>query len=305
MINSFDSLLDAVLSTWSPTISVAAAEDEYVLGALRKAVDIGVCSAIIVGSRSEIERISFEKGISLDGFTIIDVPDKAEACKHAVLLAKEGKTQVVMKGLVDTSVYLRAVLDKEAGIREAPMLSHVSVFEAPTYENLITVSDVALNMYPDVDQKQTIIENSLVVARALEIENPIVACVCAIEKLNPKMPPTVDATELQRRNAEGIISGCQVTGPLALDNALFREAAQHKGITDPLAGRANILLMPNIETGNVLYKSLVHLAKARNAGVVVGAKVPVILTSRSDLEDTKINSIALAIKIALMERTQQ
>lgn len=302
MINSFDSLLSAVLSTWSPTLAVAAAEDEYVLRALRRALDLGICSAILVGDRAKIEELARQNSIALKGFSFIDVPDKAEACHEAVLLAKTGRAHAVMKGLVDTSVFLRAVLDKENGIRNAPLLSHVGVFEIPDFDRMILLSDAALNMYPDVNQKESILENAAVVAAALEIENPIAACVCAIEKLNPKMQPTVDAAELQSRSRARLIKGCRVIGPLALDNALFVEAAGHKGITDPLAGRANILLVPNIETGNVLYKSFAYVAKAKNAGVLIGAEVPVVLTSRSDHEDTKVNSIALAIKIALSGR---
>lgn len=305
MITSFDSLLSQALSKFKPTIAVAAAEDEYVLRALSKAVDMGICSAILVGDGEKLEQIAKDEGIKIADFQVVSVCDKAEACATAVSLVRTGEAQAVMKGLVDTSVFLRAVLDKETGIRSASVLSHVGVFEVPNFDRLLLISDAALNMYPDVEQKQSILENTVVVANALEIDDPIAACVCAIEKLNPKMQPTVDAAELVMRNKAGQIKGCRVTGPLALDNALFVDAAVHKGITDPLAGKADILLMPNIETGNVLYKSLAYLAKARNAGVLIGAQAPVVLTSRSDHEDTKINSIALAIRIALSGRIQE
>ncbi|MDO4565162.1 MAG: phosphate acyltransferase [Clostridia bacterium] len=304
MINSFDSLIRDAVSQQPPTLAVAAAADSYVLRAIRKAVDMRLAGAVLVGDRNEILRLCEAEGISLDGLWIEHAPDKEQACKLAVALVRERRAQVVMKGLVDTSVFLRAILDKENGIRRAPLLSHVAAFEVAGFDRLLLLSDAALNMYPNVDQKQGILENAAEVAKALGVENPIAACVCAIEKVNEKMQPTLDAAELVRRWREGLISNLRVTGPLALDNALFEALALHKGITDPLAGRADILLMPNIEAGNVLYKSLAYIAKARNAGVLIGAGAPVVLTSRSDHEDTKINSIALAIKIALYERSR-
>lgn len=302
MITGFNQLLSSSLDGFIPKIAVAAAEDEYVLRAIDSACKRGICSAILVGQAQAVSDIAKTEGIDLSCYEVVNAADKQQACQMAVALVKQGRAQAVMKGLVDTSVFLRAVLDKENGIKSAPVLSHVGVFELKGFDRLIMMSDAALNMYPDVNQKQSIIENATVVANALGVDNPIVACVCAIEKLNPKMPPTVDAAELVNRNRAGLLKGCRVVGPLALDNALFVEAALHKGIEDPLAGRADILLVPNIESGNVLYKSLAYVGGARNAGVLIGAKAPVVLTSRSDHEDTKINSIALAIKIALNQR---
>ncbi|MDO4543646.1 MAG: bifunctional enoyl-CoA hydratase/phosphate acetyltransferase [Clostridia bacterium] len=305
MITDFNSLQKDLPLFDKPTLAVAAAQDAYVLSAIRSAVNKNMAKAILIGSKAEIESIAEKENISLDGIEIVDVSDKAAACAAAVSLVRQGRAQAVMKGLVDTSVFLRAVLDKENGIRKAPLLSHVGVFELPSFDRLITVTDAALNMYPNADQKQSILENAREVQNALGVSNPIAACVCAIEKFNEKMPPTVDASELVRRNREGLIKGMRIIGPLALDNALFVECAEHKGITDPLAGRADILLMPNIESGNVLYKSLAYIAGARNAGVLVGAGAPVVLTSRSDHEDTKLNSIALAMRLALYQRSHQ
>jgi phosphate butyryltransferase len=203
-----------------------------------------------------------------------------------------------MKGLVSTATMLREVVNRETGLRESALLSYVGVFELPGFDRLIYLTDPAMNMYPDVAAKKNIIENAVQVANVLGNDMPIVGCLCAIETVNPKMPCTLEAAELVRMNREGEISGCIVTGPLALDNCLYREAALHKGIKDPNAGNADILLVSAIETGNALYKSFSLVAKASSAGVLVGAAAPVILTSRNDSEDTKLNSIALAMRIA-------
>ena len=203
-----------------------------------------------------------------------------------------------MKGIVDTSVILKAVLDREIGLRDAPVLSHVALFQVPGFDRLLYVTDAAMNIAPDLEAKKHIIGNAVKVAHALGNPNPIVACLCAVEKVNPKMPATLDAAALVEANRAGSLPGCTVVGPLALDNAVSPEAARHKGIADPCAGHADILLVPNIETGNVFYKALVFLAKAQNAGLIVGAKAPVIVTSRADSEQTKLHSIALALAIA-------
>ena len=199
-----------------------------------------------------------------------------------------------MKGIVDTSVILKAVLDKEIGLKDAPVLSHVAVFDVEGFDRLLYMTDPAMCIAPDVEQKMHIIENAVKVAHALGNENPVVSCLCAVEKVNPKMQATLDAAELVARNGRGEIAGCTVCGPLALDNAISEEAARHKGISDPNAGKADILLVPYIEAGNIFYKSLTYMAKASNAGMIVGAKAPVILTSRADSDETKLNSIAVA-----------
>jgi phosphate butyryltransferase len=281
-----------------PVVAAAAAQDEIVLAALRNAVDLGLCHALLVGAEEEIRSIADREGIDLSGMEIVPCADKTECCALAVRLVREKKANAVMKGNVGTATILRAVLNAEHGLRESELLSFVSVFELPGFDRLVYLTDPAVNTYPDLAAKKHIIENSLQVARALGNETPVVACLCAIENVNPKMPCTVDAAELARMNRAGEIKNCVVTGPLALDNCLYREAALHKGIEDPHAGMADILLAPQIETGNALYKSFAFVAKATLAGVLVGASAPVILTSRVDSESTKINSIALAMRIA-------
>lgn len=298
MIQSLESLHRAAQERGNRVLAVAAAQDAEVLLAVDAARKLGIATAILVGDESRIRAIAHDHGISLEPHQIVPEPDPVQACRKAVKLVREGRADAVMKGIVDTSVILKAVLDREIGLRDAPVLSHVALFQVPGFDRLLYVTDAAMNIAPDLEAKKHIIGNAFKVAHALGNPNPIVACLCAVEKVNPKMPATLDAAALVEANRAGSLPGCTVVGPLALDNAVSPEAARHKGITDPCAGHADILLVPNIETGNVFYKSLVFLAKAQNAGLIVGAKAPVIVTSRADSEQTKLHSIALALAIA-------
>lgn len=297
MIHSFHELVESVKNA-NRRIAVAVAQDAEVLIAVRKAADLGIVKPVLVGEEAAIKAIASEINVSLDGMEIIDEADKIEACRKAVKLVHDGDADVVMKGIVDTSVILKAVLDKDIGLRESPVLSHVALFGVDGFDRLLYITDAAMCIAPDVEQKAHIIGNAVKVAHALGNDNPIVTCLCAVEKVNPKMQATLDAAELVERNKRGEIAGCTVCGPLALDNAVSVEAAKHKGITDPNAGKADILLVPYIEAGNIFYKSLTYMAKAQNAGMIVGAKAPVVVTSRADSDETKLNSIALAIAVA-------
>ena len=297
MIHSFQELVDSVKNA-NRRIAVAVAQDAEVLIAVRKAADLGIVKPVLVGEEAAIKSIASEINVSLEGMEIIDEADKIEACRKAVKLVHDGDADVVMKGIVDTSVILKAVLDKDIGLRESPVLSHVALFGVDGFDRLLYITDAAMCIAPDVEQKAHIIGNAVKVAHALGNDNPIVTCLCAVEKVNPKMQATLDAAELVERNKRGEIVGCTVCGPLALDNAVSVEAAKHKGITDPNAGKADILLVPYIEAGNIFYKSLTYMAKAQNAGMIVGAKAPVVVTSRADSDETKLNSIALAIAVA-------
>ncbi|HWQ58649.1 MAG TPA: phosphate acyltransferase, partial [Clostridia bacterium] len=294
---SLDSLARARYSK-KPLVAVAGAQDECVLLSLSRAVGLGLCGALLIGDADRIRAIAGEKEIDLAGMEILPCDDGVECCKKAVRLVHDGQADAVMKGLVGTAAILHEVLDPYYGLREGKLLSYASAFELPGIDRLIYLTDPAMNMYPDLDDKKHIIENSLQLARALGNERPIVACLCAIEHVNPKMPCTLDAAELVRMNREGDIEDCTVAGPLALDNCLYRQAALHKGIQDPSAGLADILLAPEIETGNALYKAFSLVADAPHAGVLVGASAPVILTSRADDDRTKLNSIALAMRMA-------
>lgn len=292
-MKSFDEAIKLAKLKGKKTVSVACAEDKEVLLAVVSAMKEGIVDAILVGNKSEIEKIAKENNISLDGCEIVDIDDSVEASREAVRLVSSGKAHMLMKGLVDTSVVLKAVLDKEIGLRGDSILSHVAVFEVEGWDRLFYVTDAAMNIAPDLNAKKKIIENAVKVAKALEIETPKVACICAKEKVNEKMPDTVDAKALEDMNKNGELTDCIVGGPFALDNAISEEAARHKGMEHPVAGKADILMTGDIEAANVLYKSMAFFAKSKNAGIIVGAKNPIILTSRADNEEAKLNSIIL------------
>lgn len=298
MIKSIESLREAAKAQGTRCLAVACAQDDHVLLAVEDARRLGIADAVLVGDEAQIRRVAAENGIDPANYRIIDEPDKVASCRTAVSLVRNGEADAVMKGIVDTAVILKAVLDKENGLRDAKVLSHVALFEVPGFDRLLLLTDAAMNIAPDLEAKKEILRNAVKVAHAIGNENPVVACLCAVEKINPKMPATLDAAALVEAAQAGELAGCTVVGPLALDNAVSVEAAKHKGIADPNAGRADVLLVPNIETGNVFYKSLVFLAHANNAGLIVGAKAPVIVTSRADSEQTKLNSIALALALA-------
>ena len=218
----------------------------------------------------------------------------------AVKLAHEGKADMYMKGLIDTKNFLKSVLDKEVGLRTGGVLSHVCVFQIPGIDRLLFLTDVAFMTYPALEDKVNIIKNTLPVCKACGIDTPKVAPLAAVEVVNPKMPVTVDAAELTRMSAEGELTGCIVDGPLSLDLAVDHEAAKHKGATDrKIQGDADVLLFPDIHAGNLVYKAIVHMVPGvKNGCILTGTKVPVILTSRSDTFETKVNSIALAAVVA-------
>lgn len=298
MINNFEGVLSLAKERGPKTLAVAVAQDKEVLSAVKAAHENGIANAILVGDKAKITKDASDIGMDLNEYDIIDEKDLTNASRKAVELVSNCKADIVMKGLVDTSIILKAVLDKEIGLRTGKILSHVAVFDVATYHKILFITDAAMNIAPDLNQKKQIIENAVFVAHSLDINEPKVAVVCAKEKVNPKMPATVDAKELEEMNNKGEISGCIVGGPFALDNAISKEAAKHKGINHPVAGDADIILVPNIESGNVLYKSLAFLGNAKNAGVIVGAKAPVVLTSRADSDEAKLNSIALAVLMA-------
>ncbi|TCO71798.1 phosphate butyryltransferase [Marinisporobacter balticus] len=298
MIKNMKEILKFAKERGPKTIAVAVAEDLDVLLAVSKAQKLRIADAILVGDQDKIEKIAKTHHIDITACEMIHEKDIKEASRKAVALVSTGKAYIVMKGLVDTAIILKAVLNQEIGLRTGNVLSHTAVFEVPNYDRLIFVTDAAMNIAPDLMTKKQIIENAVEVAYALDIDTPKVAVVCAKEKVNPKMPPTVDAQKLEDMNKEGAIKGCMVGGPFALDNAVSKKAAKHKGIDHPVAGCADILLVPNIESGNVLYKSMVFFSDTKNAGVIVGAKAPIVLTSRADSDETKLNSIALAVLMA-------
>ena len=262
------------------------------------AYDNGIINgAFLVGDKKEIESIAKENSIDISPFEIVDEPDKALACKKAILLVREGKAGLPMKGFVDTAIVLKALLDKEEGLRTGGLISHVGVLEVAGFDRMFILSDSAMSIAPNLEQKVDIIKNSVTVAHAMDIENPKVAILCAVEKENPKMPATIDAAALTKMNEDGEITGCMVKGPLALDNAVSSEAAKHKGIDHPVAGNADILIAPDLEAGNMINKSMEYFAKAEKSGVIMGAKAPLVLTSRASSDKSKMHSIALGVLV--------
>lgn len=298
MSKSFSEILDKVKNNARKTIAVAAAQDEPVLEAIRDAKKLGLINAILVGDRDKIIEIAKSIGLDVNDLEIIHEPDNNKAALKAVELVSSGKAQMVMKGLLDTATILRAVLNKEIGLRTGRLMSHVAVFEIPNFDRLIFITDAALNMYPDMKAKINILNNAVSVAKAVGVEIPKVAPICAVEVVNPDMPATIDASLLSKMNERGQIKGCIVDGPLAIDNALSEEAAKHKKIISKVAGKADILLLPNIEAGNVMYKTLTYTTNSKSGGIIVGAAAPVVLTSRADSPESKLNAIALAALVS-------
>ncbi len=298
MIKSMQELVLKAQKLETKRLVVAVANDEPVLEAVIMAKDENLIHPILVGDAHLIKETFKTIGYSHQGFDIIDVSDPFLACETAVKLVSSGQADILMKGYVDTAVILRAALDREYGLRTPNRLSHASLMEIPTYHKLLMMSDGAMNIDPDVDIKQEIIENGIEILHAIGIETPQVGCIAAIEKVNPKMQATLDAQELILRNQHQQLKNCVVGGPFALDNAINKEAAHHKGINDPMAGDVDFILMPQIESGNVFYKSMMFLAKAKSASVIAGAKRPIVLTSRADTKESKFYSIALAVMVA-------
>ena len=294
-IKSLDHILDLAKKIGPKKVAVALAEDEEILVALERAKEEKIVEPILVGTKDKIEALAKSNGIDLEDFEIIQQGNGFEASKLCCQFLNSGKADVIMKGLVDSSTFLQAVLDKENGLHKMRMLSHVAVFEIPAYPKLLIVTDAGVNIAPKVDEKAEIIRNAIRVAHSLGIDNPLVACVAAVEKINPKMPATLDAQELSNMSRRGEIEGGIVDGPFGLDNAVSEISARIKKISSPVAGKADIILAPDIECGNVIYKSLVEFAKARCAAIVVGANKPVVLTSRADSDENKFMSIALGV----------
>ena len=295
MMQSFNEICEKAIHNGPKTVAVACAQDDDVLKAIKAACDKSMIKAILVGDVPQIQSISAEIGLDLTDIECIHIEDMVEASLKAVSLVSSGKADIVMKGLVDTAIILKAVLNKEIGLRQGSVLSHVAVFEVPTYHKLLLLTDAAMNIAPDLNTKKCIIENALSVTKAIGIETAHVGVLAAKEKINPAMQATVDAGELVKLYENGEISGCIIGGPFALDNAISKEAALIKGVKSPIAGDVDLLLCPAIESGNILYKALNFLANAKSAGVIVGAKAPVILTSRADSDESKLFSIALGV----------
>lgn len=295
---NFEKILAAAKSR-PKRVAVAAAQDEDVLAAVLMARSMGIAEPILIGNGQKIEKIAKELGKGQKNLNIIDEADEKKAAYEATRLVREGEADFLMKGFLQTADLLRAVIDKERGLRGGKLISHVAVVSAENYDRLLFFTDVAMNVSPTLAQKATLIENAVTVAQALGVEVPKVGVLAAVEVINPDMPTTLDAAALTQMNRRGQLSGCVVDGPFAFDNAVDLESAKHKGLGDnPVAGKADIVLAPNLEAGNILYKAATKLAFCETAGLLVGAKVPIVLTSRADSARSKVLSIACASVVA-------
>ncbi|MEO2074373.1 MAG: phosphate butyryltransferase [Bacillus sp. (in: firmicutes)] len=280
------------------TVAVAAAEDEEVIEAVLDALNRNLARFILFGDKDKINSLLQMRKYEDQGkknLNIVHTNSTNEAAELAVKAVFHKEADVLMKGNIPTNLILKAVLNKEFGLRTGNVLSHVAFFEIPGFERFTIVTDAAMNIAPDLQQKAQIINNAVSLAKSVGIETPKVAPLAAVEVINPSMQATLDAASLTLMNKRGQISGCIVDGPLALDNAVSALAAEHKGIQSEVAGHADILLVPTIEVGNVLYKSLIYFAKAKVGAVIAGAKAPIVLTSRADSAESKLYSLALAL----------
>lgn len=306
MSKTFEELVSKVSQFEMKKVSVAVAQDSAVLEAVRAAKDRKIADAILVGDKDKIEAVAKEINTDISDFEIVDVKDDIEASLAAVKLVHDGKADMYMKGLISTKDFLKSVLNKEVGLRTGSALSHVCVFDVKGIDRLLFLTDVAFIPYPTLEDKVHIINNTLKITKACGIENPKVAPLAAVEVVNPKMPVTVEAAELTQMNKDGKITGCIVDGPLSLDLAIDAEAAKHKGATDrAIQGDADILLFPDIHAGNLVYKAMVHTAEVVNGNMLTGTKAPVILTSRSDSFEVKVNSLALGAVVAEYMKNNQ
>ncbi|EJQ48866.1 Phosphate butyryltransferase [Bacillus mycoides] len=292
-------LIDQAAGQPKKTVAVAVAEDHEVIEAVAKAIKLQLAQFRLYGNQEKIIGMLQEHGLQTsEHIEVIAASSSAEAAELSVKAVRNGEADVLMKGNIPTANILKAVLNKEWGLRKGSVLSHVATFEVPNYDRLIFVTDAAMNIAPDVTQKAAIIQNTVEVAQAIGIDLPKVAPIAAVEVVNPAMQATIDAAMLTQMNRRGQIKNCVVDGPLALDNAVSQIAAEHKGIVSDVAGKADILLVPTIEAGNVLYKSLVYFANAKVGAMIAGAKAPIVLTSRADSAETKVYSLALAVATA-------
>lgn len=292
-------LIDQVAQAPKKTVAVAVAEDHEVIEAVVKAIQLQLAQFRLYGNEERIINMLKSHGMQLsEGIEVIATSSNHEAAELAVKAVRSGDADVLMKGNIPTASILKAVLNKEWGLRKGSVLSHVAVFEVPNYDRFIIVTDAAMNIAPDVQQKAAIAQNAVEVAKAIGVQLPKVAPIAAVEVINPAMQATIDAAMLSQMNRRGQIKDCVIDGPLALDIAVSQIAAEHKGIVSDVAGKSDILLVPTIEAGNVLYKSLVYFANASVGAIIAGAKAPIVLTSRADSAETKVYSLALAVATA-------
>ena len=292
-LKSLNDIFDEVKSRKRKVVALVGAEDLEALKALIEAKKLGIADGLLIGNRKVVEKNL--EAVQFSDFTVIDAKDEYDASRKGVESVVKGEANILMKGLVKTSILLKEVLKDEWNLKLKELLSHVVVMEIPGFNRLMLLSDGGMVIRPNLEQKRMIIENAVEVARRLGIDEPKVACLAAVETVNPNMPETMDAAMLSLMNRRKQIKGCIVDGPLALDNAVSERAAKVKGIESVVAGNADILITPDIHSGNMLGKSVVYFAGGKIGGVIVGARVPIVLVSRADKMDSKLFSIALGV----------
>ena len=293
-LKSLNDIIDLAKGKKTRRLVVAAAADKPVLEAVKNAYKEQIIIPVLVGNKTIIEQIAKEIDFDLSSIDIYEEDNPAKASVKAVSLIREGKAEILMKGLVSTAPLLKAVLNKENGLRKGATLSHFALIESPYYHKLIGVTDAAMNIAPEFNEKINIVNNAVEVFHRLGNNNPKVAIIGPLEVVNPKIESTTHAAMLTVMNNRGQIKGCTIDGPFAIDNAVSKKAAEHKGIVSDVAGDADILVAPDLNSGNILYKSLMFMGGCTSAAVIMGAKIPVVLTSRADTDKSKMMSIALA-----------
>jgi len=298
MFHSLDELVQAARQIRPARIAVVAGNDPDAIRAIDQARAIGLAAGTFIGDRESIRAAAAKVGLTVAPEQILHEPDDARAAQKAISLVREGKADMLMKGKTSTAGLIRAVLDRDSGLRTGRLLSQVIVFQVPGLDRLMLMSDAAINIAPTLETKADMCRNAIDVAHAVGIERPNVALLCALEFVNPDMPATVDAAALTQMNRRGQIAGAYLEGPLALDVVLSAFAAERKGIESPLVGNTDVLIAPDIEAANILYRAILYFAKGESGGIVGGASVPLVLLSRAETPETKLRSIAIAKLVA-------
>lgn len=296
----FDKLTTLDQEADLPAVAVAGADDDAVLGAVARGISSGV-NFYLVGDSGKIRRTAKKYAVDLEKATLVEPEGSEEAsiCRSAATLCAQGRAGVLMKGMVGTAAFTRSILDKDIGLTgEGALLNHVGLFADPRNGRVFLLSDGAINIEPDIEAKKKILANVVNIARALGITEPRIALLAPVEKVSPKIRSTVDSSELKLWLNSGALGKVVADGPFALDVAASSVAAKIKGLGDAVAGRADIYLAPDLDAGNILYKSLTVFAGARSAGILAGSRVPVVLTSRTDSEEVKLASLGLALRVA-------
>jgi phosphate butyryltransferase len=296
---TLDELLRAARDRGPARVAVAAGHDPDVIEALKLAREIGLAEGVLFGRAERIRKLAAAAGFDIPPAHLVDEPDDALAARRAIAFVRAGEAGLLMKGKIATATLVRAVLDKEAGLRAAGrLLSQVIVFQVPGFDRLMLMSDAAINIAPSLEQKAEICRNAIEVAHAIGVAWPNLAVLCALEFVNPDMPATIDAAALTLMNRRGQIAGACVEGPVALDIPLSRFAAARKGIDSPLVENTDIFIAPSIEAANILYRAILYFARGESGGIVAGAQVPLILLSRAETPETKLRSIAIGVLAA-------